>query len=59
MLGPITLGSVVYFLAGLRPGAEHFFIFLTIIVLESLAAVALGMVVRYVIHSVCLDQLRN
>jgi len=46
VLGPITLGSVVYFLAGLRPGAEHFFIFVFIITLESLAAVALGMVMR-------------
>jgi hypothetical protein len=48
IIGPLVLGAVVYFLAGLRAGPEHFFAFLGIITLESLAAVALGMAIRWV-----------
>lgn len=46
LIGPFALGSVVYWIAGLNRTWWRFLTFLFIIMLESLAAVALGMAVR-------------
>jgi hypothetical protein len=46
LVGPFALGSVVYWIAGLNATWYRFLIFLFIILLESLAAVALGLAVR-------------
>lgn len=46
LISPLVLGTIVYWLANLRPEVGRFFVFMGIITLESIAAVALGMAIR-------------
>mmetsp|Transcript_21172 Transcript_21172/g.47756 ORF Transcript_21172/g.47756 Transcript_21172/m.47756 type:complete len:638 (+) Transcript_21172:38-1951(+) len=40
----LTNGAIVYFFSNLRHGADHFFLFVLLILLENLAGMALGMI---------------
>merc|ERR1719440_675336 len=44
--------AIIYFLAGLRPGAGHFFVFLGVLTLANQCAIALGMLLSAAIRSV-------
>lgn len=48
LISPVVLGTIVYWLAHLRDTFQHFAVFMTIITLESIAAVAVGMAIRCV-----------
>lgn len=52
VLPQISFCAVQYYLAGLRPGADHFFIFFAVVALEPQCAVALGMLISAIIPSV-------
>lgn len=52
VLPQIAFAAVQYYLAGLRGGADHFFIFFGIIALELQCAVALGMLISALLPSV-------
>ena len=42
---PIVLGSIIYFIAELHPGANRFFTFMSIVLLSTHASLALGLMV--------------
>lgn len=48
LISPLVLGTIVYWLAHLRNTFQHFVVFMAIITLESIAAVAVGMAIRCV-----------
>lgn len=48
LISPLVLGTIVYWLAHLRGTFQHFAVFMAIITLESIAAVAVGMAIRCV-----------
>ena len=41
----VIFGSILYFIVGLNPGVDNFFVFLGALMLEASAAIALGLVV--------------
>ena len=41
----VIFGSILYFIVGLNPGPDNFFVFLGALMLEASAAIALGLVV--------------
>ncbi len=52
LISPLVLGTIVYWLAHLQPTLERFMVFMAIITLESIAAVAVGMAIRCVRPSI-------
>lgn len=51
LISPLVLGTIVYWLAHLRRTFAHFAVFMGIITLESIAAVAVGMAISSVSSS--------
>ena len=51
LISPLVLGTIVYWMARLRPEFDRYLAFMSIITLESIAAVALGMAISSVSSS--------